>query len=552
MISDLLQKYSLKRQAATYRLLIILIFLLFLTLSYFLAGLIKPLILAIFFAYALNPLVEKMENKGVPSALAVTISLLSIFVVLSLIGYLFYINISSFINDGLSIYERKFEALYVTLKKLLEDQKILNKETGLNTEGIKNILLQGKNYIISIFTGTSSFLSDFLLFIFYLCFLLPGIRNFRIKTNRAFDNKKSEKINLVNERIVSQIQQYIITKSLVSFATGMLVYITGLIFGLDLALVWGVLAFILNFIPSIGSLIASIFPIFLAVLQFESTLTIVIFSVTIVLIQFIIGNILEPKLFSKSLSLSSLIVFLSLVFFGWLWGIIGAILSVPIMATVSIICQNIPSLRPAGLFLQSSFPLIEDQERLSLIYHVAYADNELQEQEKRHIEAELQKELYNPLSIRLVWKNIQKKPLSLEEIFAEKEPWEKIDLYHLACKIAFLDDNISKHEQTLLQEIQVQYARLIPESISKIHELIYLERHISGKQLLKIKSTISEDNDLSKEQLAYSYKLLARKYFEQNQKTEARDNYNKALEIYTYLEIDNEILDCSQKLAVLG
>ncbi len=550
MIDTILQKYALKRQNASYRVLVVLIVLLLLTFSYFLSALLKPFILALFFAYALNPLVHVLERWRVPRALAVSLPILFLFILLSLIGYLFFISISHFLDTKLPFYENKIIHLYDDIKTELIRLEVIQKDAVFDLAGLKQLVIEGKKYIFSLFQETGSFLSNLLLFIFYLFFLLPGIKNVSIKSSRAFESKKAEKVNLIHKKIVSQIQQYIITKGLVSLSTGLLVYITGLIFGIDLALVWGVLAFILNFIPSIGSLIASIFPILLSILQFDTSIEIIGFSVTIISIQMIIGNIIEPKLFSKSLSLSSLVVFLSLIFWGWLWGIVGAILSVPIMAALSIVFQNLPTLRPMGLFLQSSFPIKEDQENLSLIYHMAYADKVLKKQEKQHIEEELKKEIYNPLSIQKLWKSIQKKPLTLKEIFADKPPCERIDLYRLACKIALLDGHLDKREQNLLHQIQGHYVDLSKKSILNIHELVELEGKRDPDNSLQLISNLEvKASDL--EELAYSHQLLAKKYYDLNKRSEAGQHYQKAFQYYVEQDDQKGVIECSQMLVML-
>ncbi len=544
---DILQKYTLKRQNASYRVLIFLVILLLLTFSYFLSALLKPFVLALFFAYALNPLVHALEKRRVPGPLAVSLPILLLFILLSLVGYLFFISISHFLDTRLPFYENKIIYLYDHIKAELIRLKVIQENATFDLDGLKQLIIEGKKYIFSLFQQTGSFVSNLLLFIFYLFFLLPGIKNVSIKTSRAFESKKAQKINSIHKKIVSQIQQYIITKGLVSFSTGVLVYITGLIFGIDLALVWGVLAFILNFIPSIGSLIASIFPIFLSILQFDTSIEIIGFSITIISIQMVIGNVIEPKLFSKSLSLSSLVVFLSLIFWGWLWGIVGAILSVPIMAALSIVFQNLPTLRPIGLFLQSSFPIKEDQENLSLIYHVAYADKVLKKQEKYHIEEELKKEIYNPLSVQKLWKSIQKKPLTLKEIFTDKTSTERINLYHLACKIALLDGHLDKSEEDLIYQLQRHFVKLSQKTLVNIHELVRLERKTDHAITIRIASDI-ETGPSDPEELSYSHQLLAKKYYELKKWSESHRHYQKAFQYYVELDDQKGVMECSQML----
>ncbi|MDH4128717.1 MAG: AI-2E family transporter, partial [Spirochaetota bacterium] len=457
-------------------------------------------------------------------------------------------------KSKLDLYFKKFESIFETVKAKIIDFGIINRDFTFDIAQVKKLITKGLDIALSTLKETTSYFTSFMLFIFYLFFLLPGIRNFKIKINRAFDKQKAEKINAVNDKILSQIQKYITAKSFISFITGLFVYITCLFFNIDFPLIWGVLTFLLNFIPNIGSILASIFPIILSILQFYdpelskfNSLKIISFSSIIIGAQIIIGNVLEPKLLAKTLSLSSLVVFIALVFWGWIWEMAGVILSVPIMVTISIICQNIPSLKPIALFLQSSYPIKEDLEKLSLIYHITHSDGEFHKIEEDHVKEELKKEIYNPKSIQKIWKKIQKNPLSLEEIFEKKDSNEKMDLYHLASNIVILDGKITKGENCILKDIH-KIAELSPQAISNIHKLVLLDKKLSNNQAFEI--PLNLNNDQKEEQIAYSYKLLAEKYFDKNELEKARENYSMALKLYIKLDKKSEIIHCSQLVSV--
>ena len=126
------------------------------------------------------------------------------------------------------------------------------------------------------------------------------------------------------------------------------------IIGVDFAVTWGALAFFLNFIPTVGSIVASIPPILLALIQFYPSFwpgIITLFSV--MTIQLGMGNALAPKLMGDHLNLSPVVVLLSLLFWGWLWGIVGALLSIPIAAAIKIVCENIETLHPISVMMGS-------------------------------------------------------------------------------------------------------------------------------------------------------------------------------------------------------
>ena len=136
-----------------------------------------------------------------------------------------------------------------------------------------------------------------------------------------------------------------------SLANGLMVWIVLLFFGVDFAALFGLLAFLLNFIPNIGSFIASVLRVGFAFFQFGTFWT--PFWVLVVSngLDMVLGNILEPRIMGKGLGLSPLLVFFSLLFWGWLWGIPGMILSVPLTAVVKIVCQNVPALRPVAVLM---------------------------------------------------------------------------------------------------------------------------------------------------------------------------------------------------------
>ncbi|HDL18350.1 MAG TPA: AI-2E family transporter [Bacteroidetes bacterium] len=144
------------------------------------------------------------------------------------------------------------------------------------------------------------------------------------------------------------------TKTLISLATGLIATIILIVFGVDFAVVWGMLTFLLNYIPNIGSIIATAPPILVAFLQFDSFLRPLWITVLLLLVQMAMGNIIEPKFMGKSLDLSPLVVILFLIFWGFLWGIVGMILAVPIAATIKIVTANFPALRPVSVLMSGN------------------------------------------------------------------------------------------------------------------------------------------------------------------------------------------------------
>jgi predicted PurR-regulated permease PerM len=165
--------------------------------------------------------------------------------------------------------------------------------------------------------------------------------------------------------ISKQIGQYLVVKVAISGTTGVLVWIILSLLKVEFALTWGALAFFLNFIPSIGSIIASIPPVLLAVVQYyPSVWTPVLTAVALLLVQMTMGNIIEPKIMGDNLNLSPVVILLALIFFGWMWGIVGALLSVPIAAAIKIVCENIDALKPISILMGSGKSLWKETQEI--------------------------------------------------------------------------------------------------------------------------------------------------------------------------------------------
>ena len=143
-----------------------------------------------------------------------------------------------------------------------------------------------------------------------------------------------------------------LVKFFTSFLTAIITYIIMESVNLDFSLFWAILIFLLNFIPTIGSIVASIFPILLSLLQYNNTFVpFTIISVGIITTQLIIGNIIDPKLTGNSLNLSPLVLILSLVVWGHIWGIMGMFLSVPIMIIITITLFEFPQTKKIAILL---------------------------------------------------------------------------------------------------------------------------------------------------------------------------------------------------------
>ncbi len=206
--------------------------------------------------------------------------------------------------------------------------------------------------LAGVFSALTGIFGDAFTVILYLLFLLLEEPLFPKKIKAMYPDKKSYKnVTGLIDKIDHSIGNYIALKTLVSILTGFLSYFALLFIGVDAPFFWAFLIFILNFIPTIGSLIATLFPTIFALLQFGD-LTPGILVLTIVgSIQLVIGNFVEPKLMGDSLNISPLVVLLTLAIWGVMWGITGMLLSVPITVILIIIMSEFPGTQPLAILM---------------------------------------------------------------------------------------------------------------------------------------------------------------------------------------------------------
>lgn len=211
----------------------------------------------------------------------------------------------------------------------------------------------------SAFGGATSFLNTFLLISLYVAFMMAERSIFRKKVQLAAnDPALGRSISSMMSAISHSLQSYIGVKSFVSSLTALISYVVFRFLELEYAETWAVLTFALNFIPSIGSIVAVIFPALVSLVQFDTMtpfLIIVLFCGTV---QFLIGNVLDPALLGKSLNMSTFMVILALTFWSAVWGLTGAFLSVPLTVCILIVFSHIPALRPIAILMSKNGELI--------------------------------------------------------------------------------------------------------------------------------------------------------------------------------------------------
>lgn len=287
------------------------------------------LFLAIFISSIFSSLLSFLEKKNISRFFSYIISFLILVFSILLLIYVINISLNDFIKN-LPLYEKKFQTLVLNSIGFIEQLGFsLDKTKILEALNLSSFFTFSTKIIGSI--GT--FLSKFILVIIGVAFILVEKNSFQSKLKIIFKNNhtKLARFNLFSKNL----QKYFLVKSFTSFLTGFIITLVLIFFKVDYPILWGVIAALFNFIPVVGSIIASIPAIILSLvnLDLSSTIYIIIFYL---IINISISNILEPKLMGRELGLSPLIIFFSLILWGWILGIVGMFLAVPITMTLKI------------------------------------------------------------------------------------------------------------------------------------------------------------------------------------------------------------------------
>lgn len=208
------------------------------------------------------------------------------------------------------------------------------------------------NILSSILSALTGLFGNAFAVLLYLVFILLEEPIFPKKIRAMYPEKEQlEHVNSLINKIDHSIGNYIALKTVVSLLTGFVSYFALLFIGVDAPVFWAFLIFVLNFIPTIGSLIATLFPSIFAVLQFGEFGPGFLVLVIVGSIQLIVGNLIEPRLMGNTLNISPLVVFLTLAIWGVIWGVTGMLLSVPITVILIIIMSEFPGTRPVAILL---------------------------------------------------------------------------------------------------------------------------------------------------------------------------------------------------------
>lgn len=331
-----------------------------------LAGILIPLVLALLISILFTPLIMFLKGRHFPTSIGVSVIIVITLGIILVIANVFISTINEIISQQDFLINQLY-AKFIAIAGLLGeipyvdiDAQVL--QTGLNNLLNKDTLATAAGGLLK---GAGSFGSSFMMFTLYFIFLLPGMS--RYKDFIRYVGGGREDLLKDFEIIQRNISTYILIKAVISTVTGTLAWLICTIIGLKFAFFWGFLTFILNFIPSIGSIIATILPSLMGLVLLETYNEFLLLLAFLGANQLVIGNFIDPRVMGNRLRLNTVTVLFGLVFWGVIWGIPGMLLSVPLTLTMKLILEKSSSWSVFARIMGSSEPdKVKKNESFSL------------------------------------------------------------------------------------------------------------------------------------------------------------------------------------------
>jgi predicted PurR-regulated permease PerM len=308
------------------------------------ASVIAPILLAAFITVVATPPLRWMQRKRVPKWLALAVIVLVLLEAGSIFALVFTGELEGF-RDGLPSYQERLILLSDQFGGWLEGAGVANAR-----DAVKDIFdpAAATGLVRVALTNVSGTFATGLLVLLAVVFMLLEAPNLPAKLRMAFHLTEEAEARL--RRVLSAINQYMVIKSLASLATALCIWVWLWILAIDFAILWAALAFLLNFIPFVGAILMTIPAVLLALVQTDLQSTLLV-ALGYLVVNTVIGSILEPRIMGRGLGISTLVVFLSLLFWGWVLGTVGVFLAVPLTMALIIALDASPQTRPIAILL---------------------------------------------------------------------------------------------------------------------------------------------------------------------------------------------------------
>jgi AI-2 transport protein TqsA len=314
-------------------------------------------VIAIFLTLMLDPAVNYLQKQKLPRWLSILILLIVVFILIYLFGLLIISSFSQ-LPQKFGMYSEKFQGLFSSFQGFAEDiTKRFGEKFGVQTEDF-NLTGELTGFIDSTFIGQSiisitTFISNVIFIMIFWLFMIGGKPKFEKKIRNIYSEKKGLFVERMNAT-VNKIQSFMFYKTVLALGNAIIMTLLYLIFGVEFAIIWGFLMFVMDFVPNVGPLIAMTPPFLIAILQYGISFNSITLIAIGAAIQIWKGNYFEPKLFGTQMNLSPVFIIFSVFFWSYVWGITGAFLAVPIAYVIKIIFEYIEPLKPYSILLGNS------------------------------------------------------------------------------------------------------------------------------------------------------------------------------------------------------
>ena len=308
-------------------------------------AILVPFFLSLFIAVICTPPLLWLQRRGIPNALALLLIVLMIVFMSVFIVVIVGSSVAEF-RDDIPLYQQRLTEITADLFAKLNSMGIPVDLAQIEESFNPNVAFSLVGTTLASF---GNLMTNAFLILLTVVFILAEEVRF---TDKLMRGKSSEKTQDAIEKFKKGIHQYVAIKTLVSLLTGFTIMIWLWVLNVDYFVLWGLLAFLLNFVPTLGSILAAVPAVLLALVQLgvgDALLA----GLGFVLVNFIVGNVIEPRVMGRGLNLSPLVVFLSLVFWGWVLGPVGMLLSIPLTMTVKIALESFDETRWVGAILSS-------------------------------------------------------------------------------------------------------------------------------------------------------------------------------------------------------
>lgn len=321
-----------------------------------------PFVIAIFIWHLINTIFKAIERIPVvgtrwPAWLRMILALVSLIILCSILANIISSNVNEVIKESAN-YQAHLTHLFNQIDQRFHIKVLTNLNNFIDSLSMRSVV----SAVYSVFT---LIMSSATLIGLYVIFLFVEQHYFSQKVAALFHQRNHQHLmNNILVHIINDTQTYLGIKTLTSILTAAASWVVMKIIGLDFAEFWALLIFFLNYIPNIGAIIATAFPSMLALIQFQTWLPFIVITSALTTIQFIVGNLIEPRFLGKSLNLSPLVMLIALALWGAIWGVIGMFLAVPITVMMMIIFAHFEKTRGIAILLSQDGLINRSYEKI--------------------------------------------------------------------------------------------------------------------------------------------------------------------------------------------